>query len=568
MFQLYDFQEEVDRGIDEAYRAGHQVVAPVMPTGSGKTVLIAHRIRKFPGTSIAMAHRAELVTQMSLTLARSDIYHRIIGPLTLVKRCAKLHMLELRKHFVNSSANVACASVQTLDHKDFDTRYPAFSNMMANAGQWICDEGHHLLAHNAWGRVTSKMPNAIGLAPTATLERADGKGLGRHADGVIDCFVEGPSQRELIDRGFLCDYEIYAPDPALNLDDVEISSTTGDFNQTQLRNAAHKQKAKLVGDLVSHYFTWARGKLTICFVPDLESADSVNRGFLKAGLKAAVISSKTDPILRAQIMHQFSRGEYDVITNVDILGEGVDVPAVECIIMGRPTESFSLFNQQAGRALRTMEGKEKAIIIDAVGNVNRHARVVDYGGGRMLIDLSRGSWSLDGRKRGQRGSGDDPDDLKMLRCSKCTRKYPGCSHICPWCGHDNAPEPNRRRIETVDGDLTLLSAEQLAELQGKKDAHVNNYALQASRLVRTNPKAAAQQHRNHAEAKEQQQRIENSIRFFAGYYLAKGKTHAEIYRRFYNRYGVDTIGAQGLQLADSRSLNERICSDLAEGKLK
>lgn len=567
MFQLYDFQQEVDHGIDEAYRAGHQVVAPVMPTGSGKTVLIAHRIRKFPGTSIAMAHRAELVTQMSLTLARSEIYHRIIGPSTLVKRCAKLHMMDLKKHFVNSSANVACASVQTLDHKDFDDRYPAFSNMMANAGQWICDEGHHLLAHNAWGRVTSKMPNAIGLAPTATLERADGKGLGRHADGVIDCFVEGPSQRELIDRGFLCDYEIYAPDPALNLDDVEISSTTGDYNQTQLRNAAHKQKAKLVGDLVSHYFTWARGKLTICFVPDLESADSVNTGFLNAGLRAAVISSKTDPILRAQIMQQFSHGEYDVITNVDILGEGVDVPAVECIIMGRPTESFSLFNQQAGRALRTLEGKEMAIIIDAVGNVKRHARVVDYGGGRLLIDLSRGSWSLDGRKRGQRGSGDDPDDLKMLRCAKCTKPYPGCSHICPYCGHDNAPLPNQRRIENVDGDLTLLSAEQLAELQGKKDAHVNNYASAASRLVRTNPKAAAHQQNNFLAAKEQQERLENSIRYFGGFYLAKGKPWAEIYRRFYNRYGVDTASALGLPLADSRSLNERICADLAKGNL-
>ncbi len=567
MFQLRDYQADVNNKIDQAYAAGNRVVMPVLPTGSGKTILFTHRIQKFPGTSIAMAHRAELVTQMSLSLARAEIFHRIIGPTILVKRCAKLHMLEMRKHYINSTANVACASIQTLDHKDFDTRYPAFSSMLNNVGQWICDEGHHLLEHNAWGRVVQKMPNAIGLAPTATPERADGKGLGRHSDGLVDCIVEGPTQRYLIDQGYLSDYEIYAPDPSLNLDGVDISSTTGDFNQVQLRAAAHKQKAKLVGDLVSHYFKWAAGKLTICFVTDLQTADSVNRGFLKAGLKAAVISSKTDPILRAQIMAQFSRGEYDIITNVDILGEGVDVPAVECIIMGRPTESFSLFNQQAGRSLRPLEGKGKAIIIDAVGNVKRHARVVEYDDGRVLIDLSRGSWSLDGRKQG-RGGGDDQDDIKIMRCAKCTKPYPGSSHICPHCGWNNAPEPNQRRLENVDGDLTLLSPEQLAELQGQKDAHINNYALQASRLVRTNPMAAHGMHNNLVAAKEQQQRLENSIRFFAGYYLAKGKTLAEIYRRFYNRYGVDTIGAQGLPLADSRSLNERICSDLAEGKLK
>ncbi len=561
MLPLRDYQNKLNNKISTAYAQGHRIVMPVLPTGGGKTILFAHRIKDFRGISLAMAHRAELISQVSLTLARSDIPHRILGPDTLVKRCAKLHMLDLNRHYVNSTANVICGSVQTLDHKAFSTRYPVFSNMLGNVGQWICDEGHHLLKGNAWGRVIAKMPQAIGLAPTATPERADGKGLGAHADGLIDCMVEGPSQRDLIDWGYLSDYEIYAPDPALFLDDVEISATTGDYNVTQLRNAAHTQKAKLVGDLVSHYQRWAPGKLTICFVPDLQSADSVCRGFVTAGISAVVISSKTDPIFRAQIMAKFAKGEYRVVVNVDILGEGVDVPAVECILMGRPTASFGLFNQQAGRALRIMEGKERAIIIDAVGNVARHARVVEYSDGRVLIDLSRGSWSLDSRT-GRSGRGNDPDELKLMRCAMCTKPYPGSSHICPSCGYNNAPEPNKRNIENVDGDLTLLSPEHLLLMRGELDTHIDNYALAAAKCERS-PKIAYQHNVNMMNAKNAQQAIRNAILYFGGFHESLGRNRAETFRRFYKRYGLDVITAQGLPFKEAEILTQRICEDLA-----
>lgn len=580
--QLYDFQEQADKDIDAAYATGAKVVMVVIPTGGGKTVLFTHRIAKFPGISMMLAHRAELVSQASLTLAKQGIMHRILGPDSLVKRCAKLHMLELKAHFISSNAKVVCASVQTLDGAKFETSYPVFANMLGNVGQWVCDEGHHLLDANMWGRVTKKMHNAIGLAPTATPERADGKGLGRHADGVVDALVIGPTQRELINRGFLTDYDIYSPDPCIDLEGVDISSTTGDFNSTQLRNAAHKQKVKLVGDLVQHYMTWAMGKITICFVTDLETAASVSQGFNVAGIRSAVVSSKTDDLMRAQIMQQLARGEYQVVVNVDILGEGVDVPKVECVLMGRPTESFSLFNQQAGRSLRIDKSNpnKRAIIIDAVGNIKRHARVVEYEDGQMLIDLSRGSWSLDARKGG--GSGNvDADDLKLMRCAKCTKPYAGTSFICPRCGHDNAPLPNERNIENVDGDLTLLTAEQLAESQEGRISQEQKFLNDAeacrraaSKMTHVNPQAAMHQHKNANNAEQNATRakkscwaLENAMRYFGGFYEARGRARGEIYRRFYNRYGVDVLSAQTLPMADAEALCLRVCEDLAKGGL-
>lgn len=568
MYKLRPYQEQADRDLDVAYAAGNTVVMAVLPTGSGKTLVFTHRINKFPGISLVMAHRAELVVQASLTLARAGIQHRIIGPTALTKRCAKIHMLELQQQFISSNARVMCASVQTLDGKNFNTLYPVFANMLANVGQWVCDEGHHLLAKNMWGRVVDKMPNAIGLAPSATPERADGKGLGRHADGLADAMVEGPTQRELIDLGYLTDYQIFAPDPSIDLGDVEVSAATGDFNSTQLIKAARKQKKKIVGDLVDHYFRWAPHKLTLCFVTDLETADDVCQGFNTAGIKAAVISSKTDPINRAQIMQQFAKGDYKVIVNVDILGEGVDVPAVECVILGRPTESFSLFNQQCGRALRLKDGKEWAIIIDAVGNVQRHARVVEYDDGRTLIDLSRGSWTLDRREKRGSSKTPDPDKLPMSRCPKCTKPFSGLIYICPRCGYDNSPKPSERTLENVDGDLTLLSAEGLAALQGGRQKHIAKYATAASKLAHSNPQAAAHQHKQAQEVMKAGLSLDNAIRYYGGYYESHGQTWSSIYRRFTQRYGMDVITAQALPAREASELTARICQDLAERRLK
>jgi len=567
VFKLRPFQADADVKLTEAYAAGHKVVMIVLPTGAGKTIVFTHRIDTFPGISLVMAHRAELVTQASLTLAKAGIMHRIIGPGTLTKRCAKLHMLSLGKQFISSNARVICASVQTLDGKDFALRYPVFANLLPQVGQWICDEGHHLLAENMWGRVVAKMPNAIGLVPTATPERADGKGLGRHADGLVDEMVVGPTQRELIDWGFLTNYAIFSPPSCFDMTEVDVSSATGDFNKTQLRGAARKQKKKIVGDLVDHYFRWAPNKLTLCFVTDLDTAADVCRGCNDRGVKSAVISSKTDDLMRAQIMKQFGEGYYRVLVNVDILGEGVDVPAVECVILGRPTESFSLFNQQCGRPLRLADGKDVAIIIDAVGNVQRHARVVEYDDGRTLIDLSRGSWTLDRRESRGSSKGPDPDKLPISRCSKCCKTYSGLLFVCPFCGYDNSPKPSERTLLNVDGDLTLLTAEDLAGMQGKRDQHVANYTIAAGKLGHVNPAAAMKQHKHAQEVVRAGKQLDNAIRYFGGFYESHGDTWSSIYRRFNHRYGMDVMTAQGLAAKEADALTARICEDLAKRQL-
>lgn len=202
---LRDYQSDVLRGIVAEWTAGARNVLAVLPTGGGKTVCFAYAIANHPGGSVAIAHRAELVSQMSLALAREGVRHRVIGPASLSRSCERLHLDELQRLYVDPNARCAVASVDTLVRMDKSDPW------FAQVTLWVQDEAHHVLADNKWGDACAMFPNARGLGVTATPLRADGKGLGRHADGLMDALVVGTTMRELIERGYLTDYRVFAP---------------------------------------------------------------------------------------------------------------------------------------------------------------------------------------------------------------------------------------------------------------------------------------------------------------------------------------------------------------------
>src|SRR6202012_4149963 len=140
------------------------------------------------------------------------------------------------------------------------------------------------------------------------------KGLGRHADGITDALVLAPSMRDIINMGYLTDYRIFAPPSDLNLSEVSISSTTGDFNQDQVRKAVHK--STITGDIVKHYLKIAPGKLGVTFAVDVEEAGKIASAFKAAGVPAEVVSAKTPDALRAAILRRFKKREILQLVNV------------------------------------------------------------------------------------------------------------------------------------------------------------------------------------------------------------------------------------------------------------
>lgn len=569
-YPLRPYQREAYEQIRAAWDAGAHNVLAVLPTGAGKTVLFAQVVADHPGPACAIAHRQELVSQISLALARNHVRHRIIGPKPLIKFIIRQHMRETGSSYYDANNAVAVAGVDTLLR-----RTDQLADWLRSVTLWIMDEAHHILGTNKWGKAAQLFPNAKGLGVTATPERADGKGLGRHADGIIDEMVVGPSLRWMIDEGYLTDYKIYAPSSDMQVSDDMISQTTGDYNAQKLAKAA--KQSHIVGDVVAHFTRHCFGKRGVTFYPDVELAAEGARQFTAAGIPAEVVSAKTQDEIRAASISRLKSGDLKQLTNVDIFGEGFDLPTIDAVSMARHTASFSLFCQQVGRALRpvyapgydlgTREGrlaaiangpKPYAVILDHVGNVKRHAVARELDDGRVVIDVCHRVWSLDGRDKRSQGSPDDAIPLTYCLNPECLKPYEVVKPRCPHCGVK--PEPARRDApEFVDGDLTEMDPSAFGEIL-KERARIDatpQYPAGASPVVK------ASIAKKYSERQQAQAALRQSIAWWAAWQKQKGRSDAEGYRRFWHAFGIDVATAQTLGAREAGELADKVSEKLA-----
>ena len=557
----------------EIFAAWHnpacKVVMPVLPTGAGKTVVVGSVARKMGGYGVAIAHRQELVMQISTAYAREEIRHGLItSNKKLIRAITDNHMRECGRSYIDNRADWRVGGVDTIAGIDD----PWFNRV----GLVTIDEGHHVLKRNKWGKVFAKFPNARGLLPTATAYRADGAGLGSHADGIVDKLILGPTQREIIDMGYLCEFVIRSPKVSdLDITDVPISPVTGELNLDALRKAVHKSRL-LIGDMVSHYVEHTPGKLAIAFSVDIEDATKTAEAFRKAGVPSEVISSKTPDDLRQSLIAQFRARKILVLVNVDLFGEGFDLPALEVVIMGRPTESFPLFAQMMGRVARLMispilaaawdtytdaqrrafiaaSEKPYGIVHDHVGNCLRHM-VADPAKPRNAPPEIHRDYDLERREKRSAATG-NVTPLRVCLTPTCMQPYKRFLAKCPYCGTP-APAPAATdTVDAVDGRLHLLTAEAFRVL-GKEKARIDGPAPTIS-----GPGARAAVVK-HFERQRAQHELREAMAIWAGAYSQY--TDEENYGNFYGQFGIDVISAQCLGTREAGELKQRILRSLVK----
>lgn len=529
-------QAQLKAGIYREWEHGARNVLAVLPTGGGKSIVASDIILDGHNdgmNEVIMAHRNELVSQMSCHIARRGIPHRIIGSKKTVGAVIQDHRAEFGRSFVNPNARCAVGSVQTIvsraDHlREWGQQVHRFTG----------DEGHHFLRGNMWGKAVDLFPNARGLLVTACPKRADGMGLGSHHDGIADAMVIGPNMRELIDIGALAEYEIIIPTTDYNIGDDAITAK-GDFSPVKMREAS--KRSHIVSDAVTEYRRWIPGKRAICFATDVETANNIANQFNECGISAASVSAKTDEGVRREMIKRFRDGRLLVLVNVDLFDEGFDVPGCDAVIMARPTASLNKYLQMFGRALRTAFGKTHGTIIDLVSNVLRHG----------LPDKQH-IWTLDRRdKRSKREP--DPDEIPLTSCRACSRPYERIYNTCPYCGEQPVVTGGGRSIDQVDGDLMLLTRDKLAELRAAMQLeNPGDVASRAGFAAGRNAAlgAAARQ----MERIEAQERLRDSIEQWAGVRRAAGENDSVIQRRFYHALGVDILTAMSGKRSDMESL--------------
>jgi superfamily II DNA or RNA helicase len=553
-----DIKDDVNRVWDDGGEELKNVLA-VLPTGAGKTFVFSLVIKEHDGVALAIAHRQELVSQISCSLASFGVIHNIIAPLPVIRLITAKHMRLFGRSFYSPNSNKAVAGVDTLR-----ARSEAMEPWLRTVTLWVTDECHHLTKKNKWGTAVDLLPYARGLGVTATPLRADGLGLGRWNDSVFDEMVVGPSMRDIIEDGYLTDYRIRSIPNDLNLENVTVSPKTGDYIKPQLSKEV--AKSHIVGDIVETYLEHADGLLGITFVTDVETGTRVAKEFNEAGVRAECVSHHTDDKTRDEILRRFERREIMQLVNVDLFGEGFDLPAVQVVSFARPTASYSLFVQQFGRGLRLllpadadMSTRESRLAAIA-GSIKPHALILDHVGNVLRHGLpdARTSWTLEAREKRRRKAVED--DMTPVRiCTECTGVYERVTTVCPYCSHEWVPA-HRGSPEQVDGELMELDAHALAVLR----AAVNSVDLTAEEcradlLERDCPRAYVDKNvRSHLN----RQRVQAPLRAIMDHYLDLYPTPGEAQKRFYWRYGIDIMSAKALNPSDALELSERIAMDL------
>ena len=299
---LYNDQQILKDDIYRAWQQGYQNIMAVSPTGGGKSVVVSDFALDFARNNMQqaiIAHRNELVSQMSIHIAMRGIQHKIIGSKTTISQITRQHRAKFGRSFVNPSAPTAVVGVDTLVARKDD-----LAAWAKQTDRWTVDEAHHVIGGkdpNKWGKAVAMFPNALGLGVTATPLRADGQGLGREYEGVFDIMCVGLEMRELINIGRLADYEIVCPESDLIMDDQEVSAS-GDWSNQKLRKAA--KKSHIIGDVVEAYCRYAYNKQAICFATDVETAGEISTNFNKSGIRAASLSAKTPAAVREKYIQE------------------------------------------------------------------------------------------------------------------------------------------------------------------------------------------------------------------------------------------------------------------------
>ena len=425
--KLFDYQEDMKERIEKALRL-HRSVMAQMPTGTGKTVLLASVVESFlrehSNCNVwIVAHRRELVSQIqetiervfskthpsSLTIKEDFSNHPVNsskitpslftlkegstshpGPLTLrgeggnrPTRCSE----PLRSKVGGPSkfspdcagwdrlgmSGASKVSPDCLSASAFNVPIKAVSiqwlskhydEIEEEPGMIVIDEAHHALA-KTYKEMWERFPNAKFLGLTATPCRLNGKGF----TDLFDILVQSWSVPEFISKGRLATYDFVSikSDGVTQrlIDSLQKRGADGDYQNKEMDMLLNKKPT--IERLYQSLEEFGKDRKGIVYAINISHAQKITKLYQENGVKAIAIDSKTPATERQQDIEAFKKGDIQVLVNVDIFSEGFDCPDVEFVQLARPTLSLAKYLQMVGRGLRVAKGKKNCVIIDNVG---------------------------------------------------------------------------------------------------------------------------------------------------------------------------------------------------------
>lgn len=404
MANLRDYQVALIKQVRNLLK-NHKSVLIQGSTGMGKTVLSSFMLKGLADQNkngFFICHRRELIKQTDESFNEFGIDHAIIS---------SGYKLDIQKPIQICSIGSLINRLQLLPKPDFI----------------IWDECHHV-ASASWKKIFDYFPEAHHIGLTATPQRLDGRSLGK----FFEIMVQAPSMRELINQEYLSDFDMYAPfQPDLS----QVETKKGDYDLESLDKIINKPS--ITGCAIEHYKKICNGKRAIVFCVSINHSKSIVQKFNNEGISAAHIDGSMTIKQRDELIESFRSGDLLILSNVDIVSEGFDLPAIEAAILLRPTQSLGLYLQQVGRALRIKAKKTRAIILDHAGNCLRHG-MPDY----------EYKWNLNDTIKFK---SDNANKIKI--CKSCFLSIPSGRLKCT-CGNEDF-QFDKRQISEIEGHLIL-----------------------------------------------------------------------------------------------------------------
>lgn len=415
--------------------ATHRKVLAVAPTGAGKTVIAALLIKaeKRWRKVLWLAHRHELIDQAYSTLAGLGIDAGVC-----MAQDERLHGSDR----VNHNSRVQVASVQTVSARGV----PKGVDLI------VFDEAHRVMAESYQG-IAAAAPRAQVLGLTATPCRLDGKSLGGFFAHLVVMAMPSELQRD----GYLAKPRTFAA-PQEVIDAVAqglkgAATAHGDYTPASIARAV--DHGILIGKVVSETLRIAPGVPKVVFAGGIAHSRKIVTGFRRRAIRAAHVDGATPAEERRAILAGLRAGAIEVVSNVDVLSEGWDLPALGAVVLARPTKSLSRYLQMAGRVQRPFK--------------NRVPIVIDHGANVQRFDILPGhdiEWSI-----GAGAIRDEPAEPRLKQCPTCHAAMDWGVATCPECG-ETQPARQVARVERheVDAKLLEMTAGRMAALHERIQA--------------------------------------------------------------------------------------------------
>ncbi|MGR5110603.1 DEAD/DEAH box helicase [Vibrio jasicida] len=358
MYTLRPYQADSVKAVIHYFRKHTTPAVIVLPTGAGKSLVIAELARLAKGRVLVLAHVKELVEQNHAKYEGYDLKGSVFS--------AGLGRKE-------TDQQVVFASVQSVV-RNLDSFKNQFSLLVIDECHRVPDD-----KDSSYQKVITHLrelnPGIKVLGLTATPYRL---GMGwiyqYHTRGQVrteesrffrDCIFELPI-RYLLDENFLTPARMMDA-PVLSYDFSQLKpASTGRYKEAEMDMVIDKAK-RATPQIVEQIIQYAKErKGVMVFAATVRHAQEIH-GLLPEGETSIVIGDTPTPE-RDAIIQSFKNREIKYLVNVSVLTTGFDAPHVDLIAILRPTESVSLYQQIVGRGLRLSEGKTECLVLDYAGN--------------------------------------------------------------------------------------------------------------------------------------------------------------------------------------------------------